>query len=116
MELGGTEKRIQALFSELSLEDRTHVPRFEQLWTLRVEKTGRAPLFREIMGAGGCHYRRGEFVGTVVQTVPNRTQYRATRDSNTRITASRVDCRTSTPAPAAQKENCPATTTRQCFQ
>ena len=47
MELGGTEKRIQALFSELSLEDRTHVPRFQQLWTLRDEKTGRAPLFRK---------------------------------------------------------------------
>jgi hypothetical protein len=45
MELGGTEKRIQALFCELSLEDRTHVPRFEQLWT-RVEKTSPAPLFR----------------------------------------------------------------------
>jgi hypothetical protein len=46
MELGGTEKRIQALFSELSLEDHAHVPRFQQLWT-RVEKTGRAPLFRK---------------------------------------------------------------------
>ena len=45
MELGGTEKRIRALFSELSVEDRTRVPRFEQLWT-RVEKTGPAPLFR----------------------------------------------------------------------
>lgn len=45
MELGGTEKRIQALFSELSLEDRTQVPRFERLWT-RVEKTSPAPLFR----------------------------------------------------------------------
>jgi hypothetical protein len=45
MELGGTEKRIQALFSELSLEDRTHVPRFERLWT-HVEKTSPAPLFR----------------------------------------------------------------------
>lgn len=45
MELGGTEKRIQALFSELSLEDRTHVPRFERLWT-RVEKTSPAPSFR----------------------------------------------------------------------
>ena len=42
MELGGTEKRIQALFSELSLEDHTHVPRFEQLWT-RVEKTTPTP-------------------------------------------------------------------------
>ena len=45
MELGGTEKRIQALFSELSLEDRAHVPRFERLWT-RVDKTSPAPLFR----------------------------------------------------------------------
>jgi hypothetical protein len=45
MELGGTEKRIQALFSELSLEDRKHVPRFEQLWT-RAEKPSRAPMFR----------------------------------------------------------------------
>ena len=45
MELTGTEKRIQALFSELSLEDRTHVPRFEQLWT-RGEKTIPAPLFK----------------------------------------------------------------------
>ena len=42
---GGTEKRIQALFSELSLEDRTHVPRFERLWT-RVDKTSPTPLFR----------------------------------------------------------------------
>ena len=44
MELAGTEKRIQALFSELSLEDRAHVPRFDRLWT-RVEKTN-APSFR----------------------------------------------------------------------
>ena len=45
MQLAGPEKRIQALFSELSLEDRTHVPRFEQLWT-RVEETTPAPVFR----------------------------------------------------------------------
>jgi hypothetical protein len=32
MELDGTEKRIQALFSELSLEDCSRVPRFEKLW------------------------------------------------------------------------------------
>ena len=42
MELGGTEKRIRALFSELSLEDRTRVPRFERLWTA-VETTTPAP-------------------------------------------------------------------------
>ncbi len=33
MELDGTEKRIQALFSELALEDRRRVPRFEKLCT-----------------------------------------------------------------------------------
>jgi hypothetical protein len=38
MELAGTEKRIQALFSELSLEDRRRTPRFEYLWT-RAEAT-----------------------------------------------------------------------------
>ena len=43
MELGGTEKRIQALFSELSFEDRSRVPRFEKLWTAT---TNPAPLFR----------------------------------------------------------------------
>ena len=43
MELGGTEKRIQALFSELSLEDRNRVPRFEKLWT---QTTRPAPVFR----------------------------------------------------------------------
>ena len=32
MELTGDEKRIQALFSELSLEDRRQAPRFEKLW------------------------------------------------------------------------------------
>jgi hypothetical protein len=43
MELDGTEKRIQALFSELSLEDRTRLPRFEKFWT---ETTNLAPVFR----------------------------------------------------------------------
>ncbi len=43
MELDGTEKRIQALFSELSLEDRRRVPRFEKLWT---QTTRLAPVFR----------------------------------------------------------------------
>jgi hypothetical protein len=32
MELAGDEKRIQALFSELSLEEAQHAPRFEKLW------------------------------------------------------------------------------------
>lgn len=33
MELGGDEKRIQALFSELSFEDQSRVPQFGHLWT-----------------------------------------------------------------------------------
>ena len=32
MEFTGDEKRIQALFSELSLEDLHHAPHFEKLW------------------------------------------------------------------------------------
>jgi len=32
MEFTGDEKRIQALFSELSLEDLNHAPHFEKLW------------------------------------------------------------------------------------
>ena len=43
MELDGTEKRIQALFSELALEDRTRLAYFEKLWT---QTTTSAPLFR----------------------------------------------------------------------
>ena len=42
MELSGDEKRIQALFSELLLEDQSLVPRFEKLW-LRAEATARVP-------------------------------------------------------------------------
>jgi uncharacterized membrane protein len=42
MELGGPEKRIQALFSELSLADHRLAPRFQQLWT-RAEATKPAP-------------------------------------------------------------------------
>ena len=42
MESGGAEKRIQALFSEQSLEELTHVPGFEKLWTC-AEVTRPAP-------------------------------------------------------------------------
>ena len=45
MEFSGDEKRIQALFSELSLENQTRTPRFENLWQ-RAEANApvRAPL------------------------------------------------------------------------
>lgn len=33
MDCGGDEKRIRALFSELSLEDRSRVPQFAHVWT-----------------------------------------------------------------------------------
>ena len=42
MEFSGDEKRIQALFSELSLEDQTRAPGFEKLW-LRAEANAPAP-------------------------------------------------------------------------
>ena len=44
MEFSGDEKKIQALFSELSLENQTRTPRFEELW-LRAEANapGRTP-------------------------------------------------------------------------
>lgn len=42
MEFTGDEKRIQALFSELSLDDQSHTPRFEKLW-LRAETKARVP-------------------------------------------------------------------------
>jgi len=45
MEFSGDEKKIQALFSELSLENQTRTPHFEKLW-LRAEANAptRAPL------------------------------------------------------------------------
>lgn len=42
MKFSGDEKRIQALFSELSLENQTRTPRFERLW-LRAEASAPAP-------------------------------------------------------------------------
>jgi hypothetical protein len=42
MEFSGDEKRIQALFSELSLENQTRTPRFEKLWS-RAEANASAP-------------------------------------------------------------------------
>jgi len=42
MELGGDEKRIQALFSELSFENQSRVPQFGQLWTRAQAKETRA--------------------------------------------------------------------------
>ena len=46
MEFTGDEKRIQALFSELALDDQSHAPRFDKLW-LRAKTTAPvpAPLF-----------------------------------------------------------------------
>ena len=44
MEWSGDEKRIQALFSELALQDGNHAPRFERLWS-RARQT-KAPQFR----------------------------------------------------------------------
>lgn len=58
MEFSGDEKRIQALFSELALDDRSHAPRFEKLW-LRATTTAPAratlvPRFVPALIAGVC--------------------------------------------------------------
>ena len=45
MELAGAEKKIQALYSEVSLADRSRMPQFEPLWT-RAQATRPAPRFR----------------------------------------------------------------------
>ena len=42
MELAGVEKRIQALFSELTLEDQSGAPTFEKVWN-RAEFAAREP-------------------------------------------------------------------------
>jgi len=49
MELTGTEKRIQALFSEQSLEDRGRTPHFAHLWTrAEATKPARVPLYAKL--------------------------------------------------------------------
>ena len=46
MELAGDEKRIQALFSELRLEDQLSTPRFEKVWNCAaIKPRARVPLF-----------------------------------------------------------------------
>jgi hypothetical protein len=50
MEFSGDEKRIQALFSELSLENQTRTPRFEKLWRgAEANAPVRAPLARRFV-------------------------------------------------------------------
>lgn len=50
MEFSGDEKRIQALFSELSLEDQTRAPRFEKLWSrAEANKPAPAPIVRRFV-------------------------------------------------------------------
>jgi hypothetical protein len=48
MELAGAEKRIQALYSELALADRSRMPRFERVWT-RAEAMSPAPVFKRAL-------------------------------------------------------------------
>ena len=43
MEFTGDENRIQALFSELALDDQSHAPRFDKVW-LRATTTAPAPI------------------------------------------------------------------------
>jgi hypothetical protein len=46
MEFSGDEKRIQALFSELSLADRSRTPGFERLWVRAANASAPAPFAR----------------------------------------------------------------------
>ena len=48
MELGGDEKRIQALFSELSFEDQSCVPQFGPLWAHASAKKDTGRIFRPV--------------------------------------------------------------------
>jgi hypothetical protein len=43
MALAGDEKRIQALFSETALQDRSAAPTFEELWASAAMKTSASP-------------------------------------------------------------------------
>lgn len=64
MELGGSEKRIQALFSELSCEDQSSVPQFGHLWSRALvserkpKSLGRpiAVLISVLVTAGACSF------------------------------------------------------------
>ena len=92
MELGGDEKRIQALFSELSFADQSLVPPFGRLWTqistsrravtpLREKNLMRpvAVLVSLLVTAAACSlalltwYRSAETPNTVIQLPPSVT-------------------------------------------
>ena len=64
----------------------------------------------------GRRYRRGELVRTLVQTISNRTQHRATCNPNLVITAARIGHRITAIATNASQENCPPTTKWPHFQ
>jgi len=83
MELGGDEKRIQALFSELSFADQSRVPQFGHLWTrAQVSKESRgigrpvAVLVSLLVTAAACSfavwtwYRSAETPNILVQLPP----------------------------------------------
>ena len=53
MELAGDEKRIQALFSELRLEDQSIAPSFDRLWnSARITKPQRVALVQPLVMIG----------------------------------------------------------------
>jgi len=102
MELGGDEKRIQALFSELSFEDQSRVPQFGYLWTrAQVSKeTGRvgrpvAVLVSLLVTAAACSlavwtwYRSTEIPIIAVQ-LPVAATYTSTP---VKVEPARIDTR-----------------------
>ena len=78
MELGGDEKRIQALFSELSFEDRSRVPQFGHLWT-RAQATketsrrgiGRLILVSLLVTAAACSLAAWTWYKSSQSPLPN---------------------------------------------
>jgi hypothetical protein len=99
MELVGNEKRIRALFSELSVADQSRAPRFEKLWH-RVENTTPAPVrnFRRPAVA----FAAAVFIAACALAVWSWSHTTSTTDNNAVIPPQLT---TPTPAPAVAETN-----------
>jgi len=113
MELAGDEKRIQALFSEASIHDRSAAPTFEEVWSTAAAKHGAAT--RRSTAAG--NFRKPLFAFTVTLLIAGAAwgawswyrSTRATRQQAVNVTPQPV----STPAlQLAQQQNNPGVSIR----
>jgi hypothetical protein len=78
MELGGDEKRIQALFSELAFEDQSRVPQFDHLWTraqarkeISTHRIGRLVLVSLLVTAAACSLAAWTWYKSSQSPLPN---------------------------------------------